>query len=82
MNNLIRLPLVTITTAIILLLVNITLWSSTVVLLTILAVPGFIMWVVGAYIMSYLAISTSGLTVMTKNLLPKIPSKPKRVRMH
>jgi hypothetical protein len=82
MNNLIRLPVVTITTSIILLLANITLWSSTVILLTILAVPSFIMWVVGAYLMSYLALSTSGLKAIPKHLLPKLPHKPKRVRMH
>ena len=82
MNKLIGLPLVTSTTSIILLLANITIWSSTVILLTVLAVPSFIMWVVGAYIMSYLALSTSGLKAMPKYLLPKLPHKPKRVRMH
>lgn len=82
MNNIIRSPFVTLTASIILMLANITLWSATVIILTVLAVPGFVMWVLSAYLLSYLAASTSSFKLIPKYLVPKSPSKLKRARMH
>ena len=82
MNNFISSPIVTLTTSIFLILAKITLWSATVIILTAVAVPSVIMWILGAYLTSYLALSTSGFKLMPKYLVPKSPGKLKRARMH
>ncbi|MFT5675346.1 MAG: hypothetical protein ACI808_001277 [Paraglaciecola sp.] len=81
MNAFMKLPFVVVMTSLVLLCANIAFWSAAVFLLTVLAVPGFIIWVIGAYILSYLTISTSEIIRMATYLFPKLPSKPKRLRI-
>ncbi|MFT4937689.1 MAG: thiosulfate reductase cytochrome b subunit [Paraglaciecola sp.] len=80
MNTFVKLPFVVVTRSLILLFSNIVFWSVAVILLTMLAVPAFVMWVIAAYLLSYLVISKSSLKRTTTYLFPKFPDKLKRLR--
>ena len=80
MNTFFKLPFVAATRSLILLFSNIACWSIVVILLTILAVPAFVIWVIAAYLLNYLVISKSSLGRTAPYLFPKFPNKLKRLR--
>jgi hypothetical protein len=72
----------TVMTSLALLFANTAFWSTVVILITVLAIPGFFIWVIVAYLLSYLSVLQASLVPMAKYLVPKLPRKAKRLRIH
>ena len=57
-------------------LAKITFWSALVIVLSLLALPGLVIWITSAYIFSFSALLIDNLSHLTTNLAPKkLPRK-------
>jgi len=57
-------------------LAKITFWSALVIVLSLLALPGLVIWITSAYILSFSALLVDNLSHLSPNLAPKkLPRK-------